>query len=127
MARYKSLIVIPIIIIILSVYLIGANILNRIDVYNEERATQAVMAEDNMQRTEAEEDAELDIIGDRININTATESELKLLDGIGDTIAKRIIKKRDELGGFTSIEQITEVEGIGAKLYEKIQDYIMVE
>ncbi len=77
-------------------------------------------------KTEEEENRLLSEIGDKININTATESELMLLDDIGETIAKRIIEKREELGGFTALEQLLEVKGIGEKLFENIKNYITI-
>ena len=59
-------------------------------------------------------------------INTATKEELTTLDGIGEKYAERIIETRERRGGFTSIEQITEVKGIGQKRFEKIKDEITV-
>ena len=47
-----------------------------------------------------------------IDINTATEEELIELKGIGETLAKRIVKYRDKIGGFYSVEQLNEVYGI---------------
>ena len=62
----------------------------------------------------------------KVNINTATKEELTTLDGIGEKYAERIIETRERRGGFTSIEQITEVKGIGQKRFEKIKDEITV-
>ena len=61
-----------------------------------------------------------------ININTANAQQLIQLDGIGEVKANAIIEYRDEHGPFTSIEQITEVSGIGEKTFEKIKDKITV-
>lgn len=60
----------------------------------------------------------------KININTAGISELKKLPGIGDVLAQRIIEYRDQLGQFTSKEEITNVKGIGEKIYESIKELI---
>lgn len=63
----------------------------------------------------------------KININTATEEELsENLSGVGSAIAKRIIEYREYNGGFTSIEDIKNVSGIGDKMFEKIKDCICV-
>lgn len=63
-----------------------------------------------------------------VNINTATESELSdNLKGIGNVMAKRIVEYRDKNGGFSSIEEIKNVKGIGEKLFDKIKDYITVK
>lgn len=61
-----------------------------------------------------------------VNINTASVLELTQLSGIGETRAQAIIAYREEKGAFQSIEQIKNVSGIKAGLYEKIKDYITV-
>lgn len=124
MRRYQKLIIIPILIIVASLYLIGVNILSRIDRVDE--ISDAVPAATES-LTEEQEDKALKEIGDKININTATESELRSIDGIGETLAKRIIEKRGELGEYVSIEQLMEVYGIGPSLFEDIRDYVTVE
>ena len=60
----------------------------------------------------------------KININTASKDTLMLLDGIGPTLAQRIIEYRDLHGGFSSIEEICEVPGIGDKRFAAIKDKI---
>ena len=62
-----------------------------------------------------------------ININTASLEQLDALPGIGPAIAQRIIDYREKIGGFTSIEQITEVSGIGEATFAKIKDSVTVE
>ena len=53
----------------------------------------------------------------RVPVNTAPASELQKLPGIGPTLAERIIAFREQSGGFSSVEQLLEVKGIGpAKL-----------
>lgn len=59
-----------------------------------------------------------------ININTAQETRLKSLPGIGPQLAKRIINKRKEIGRFNTIEELTQVKGIGKKMLEKLQPHI---
>lgn len=63
---------------------------------------------------------------DKININTASESELDTLPGIGPSTALKIIKYREENGKFKSIEDIKEVSGIGESKYEQIKDLIKI-
>jgi len=60
----------------------------------------------------------------KININTAGAEELSELPAIGPAKAARIIAKRKELGGFQTLEQITEVKGIGIKTFVKLQNKI---
>lgn len=62
----------------------------------------------------------------KINLNTAGEEELTGLSGIGPAKAAAIIAYRQEHGGFSSIEEITEVEGIGSGTFAKIKDDIVV-
>lgn len=61
-----------------------------------------------------------------VNINTATSEELETLPGIGQTKAAAIISYRENNGDFSSIEDITNVSGIGESTYENIKDYITV-
>ena len=64
--------------------------------------------------------------GKRINLNTASIEELMTLDGIGETLAGRIVAYREENGGFSAIEELKNVSGIGEKRFEKIKDNITV-
>ena len=61
-----------------------------------------------------------------ININTANQSELTTLSGIGDAKAQAIIDYRNTNGYFKSIEDIKNVSGIGDVIFAKIKDYITV-
>lgn len=61
-----------------------------------------------------------------LNINTASRTELTGLPGIGETIAQRIIDYREAHGGFSSIEELEQVSGIGSKRLDAIRDYITV-
>ena len=62
----------------------------------------------------------------KLNINTASFEELKTLNGIGDTRAESILKYRAEHGGFQTIEDLMNVEGIKEGVFEKIKDRITV-
>lgn len=68
---------------------------------------------------------EPDTIG-KIDINTATAEQLQLLPGIGGSLSQRIIDYRKEHGGFTNIEELMNVSGIGEKKFANIKDYIMI-
>lgn len=59
-----------------------------------------------------------------ININTADQATLQLLPGIGVSYAKRIIDYRIEHGGFSKIEELMEIKGIGEKRFEKIRPLV---
>ena len=62
-----------------------------------------------------------------VNINTAPQTELEQLPGIGASIATRIIDYRNKNGKFKAIEDIKNVTGIGENKYEKIKDLIKVK
>jgi len=59
-----------------------------------------------------------------ININTADQATLQLLPGIGKTYASRIIDYRFENKGFSSIEELLKIKGIGEKRLAKIRPLI---
>ncbi len=60
----------------------------------------------------------------KININLAGVEEIKSVHGIGETIAKEIIKHREVHGGFYCEKDLLLVKGIGNKKYEKIKKYL---
>ncbi|MDR2074104.1 MAG: ComEA family DNA-binding protein [Oscillospiraceae bacterium] len=62
----------------------------------------------------------------KININLATSTELKTLDGIGEVKANAIIAYREEFGNFSTIEDIKKVNGIKDEIFNRIKDYITV-
>ena len=58
-----------------------------------------------------------------VSINTATAEEFaSVLNGVGMKKAQAIISYREELGQFTDVEQLREVPGIGAALFERNKD-----
>jgi competence protein ComEA len=57
-----------------------------------------------------------------ISLSTATVAQLDTLDGIGPTIAGRIVEYRTEHGGFRSIEELKQVDGIGEKRFETLRE-----
>jgi competence protein ComEA len=76
--------------------------------------------------TSAYEKREVKSIARPISINTADTSELKQLKGIGSVLAARIVKFRDALGGFHSVNQIQEVYGISEETFLNIKDKLIV-
>ncbi len=62
----------------------------------------------------------------RININTASASELETLPGIGPARAADIIKYREQHGFFKDIEELVEIPGIGPKTLENLRDHITI-
>lgn len=64
---------------------------------------------------------------ERVNINTADQDALMQLDGIGETLAARIIAYREAHGAFLTVEELLQVEGIGEKRLAAIRERIAVE
>ena len=62
----------------------------------------------------------------KININTATQTELESISGIGPLTANKIINYRIKNGKFKSLEELKNIEGIGENKYEKIKDEICI-
>jgi competence protein ComEA len=63
----------------------------------------------------------------RVNINTATESELRKLKGVGPALARRIVEYRNAHGGFRAAEDLQKVEGVGKALWERNREHVTVK
>lgn len=61
-----------------------------------------------------------------VNINKATQTELETLNGIGPSLALKIIEYREQNGKFKSIDDIKNVTGIGDTKFNNIKDQIEV-
>lgn len=88
----------------------------------------AVVYVDNSNKNESE-NYNLEESGDKssVNINTASADEIeKALDGIGPSIAQRIVEYRENVSEFKCKQDIKNVKGIGDKLYKKIENNITV-
>ncbi|MFK4478376.1 helix-hairpin-helix domain-containing protein [Bacillus sp. RC206] len=62
----------------------------------------------------------------KVQINTASKEQLEKITGIGSRKAESILKYREEHGLFQKIEDLLEIDGIGAKSLEKIKDQIII-
>jgi competence protein ComEA len=60
--------------------------------------------------------------GAKVHLSTATADQLDEIDGIGPTLAGRIVEYRDAHGGFRSIDQLAQVDGIGEKRLTTLRD-----
>lgn len=64
--------------------------------------------------------------GGKVNLNTATVAQLDTLPGVGPVLAERIIAHRDRQGGFRSVGDLRQIEGIGDARYEQLKDLVTV-
>ncbi len=62
----------------------------------------------------------------KVNLNTADDTQLETISGIGPATAEAIIAWRDSNGPFTSVEQLMEVRGIGPAKFEAMRDAVTV-
>ncbi len=65
--------------------------------------------------------------GETIFLNESDTTDWKKIPGIGSTYASRIVKYRDLLGGFVSVDQLREVYGIDDKLFVNIYPYVKAD
>ncbi len=86
-----------------------------------------------LQRMESEAVRETGDVSDQagsektlIDINRAAAEDLELLPGLGPALSRRLVEYRESNGPFARIEDIVQVQGIGAKTFQRIKDYISV-
>ena len=94
---------------------------------NEGNIIEHYITQDSGKGVIVSEDKSSENLSSVININTANETELEQLPGIGASIAGRIIDYRNKNGKFKAIEDIKNVTGIGETKFEKIKDLIKVK
>lgn len=61
-----------------------------------------------------------------VNLNTATLAQLDALPGVGPVLAQRILDHRDRNGGFRSVSDLRQVDGIGDARYEQLKELVTV-
>ncbi len=65
-------------------------------------------------------------LGGKVNLNTATQAQLEALPGIGPTYAQSILAERQRRGGFTSVNELRGVRGIGDKRFADLAPLVTV-
>lgn len=97
--------------------------------YIEEKSGQNVLIEDSKnseKKTENNQNKNKKGVNGKVNINSANQTELEDLKGIGPSLAGRIIEYRETNGKFQKIEEIQNVKGIGDSKYRNIKDNICI-
>jgi competence protein ComEA len=59
-----------------------------------------------------------------VNLNTATLEQLDTLDGVGPATAQKILQYRQQHGGFGSVDDLTQIPGIGPKKLEALRSQV---
>ena len=62
-----------------------------------------------------------------VNLNTATKTELLRLPGIGQAFADRILRYREEHGGFRTVGELKKIKGIGQKRFERLLPFVTID
>lgn len=62
----------------------------------------------------------------KVSLNSASQEQLEALPGVGEVTARRILEWRAQHGGFTSVEQLREIEGIGERRFAGLRDQVTV-
>jgi competence protein ComEA len=65
-------------------------------------------------------------VGFRLDLNTTNWVELSQLEGIGPTLAQRIIADRKQNGPFADVEDLVRVRGIGPKTIVRLKPWLTV-
>lgn len=85
-------------------------------------------AEEASAPAEREENTRPDSLlpGETIDVNTAGVYDLRRLPGIGEKRAQDIVAYREEHGPFRTVDELTEVSGIGPAILEGLREYAAV-
>jgi competence protein ComEA len=67
-----------------------------------------------------------DHAGPALDLNRATKAELRLLPGLGDALAQRIVDFRERHGSFKYLDDLRQVSGIGPKTFDRIRPFLFV-
>jgi competence protein ComEA len=65
--------------------------------------------------------------GRPLNLNTASAAELETLPGVGPVTAARIVRYREESGGFRSVDELRTLKLVNQATFAKLQDLVVVE
>lgn len=63
----------------------------------------------------------------KYHLNRVTLEELKTINGVGDKTAESILRYREQIGGFSRLEQLLEIDGIGEKRFAVLCEYLTLD
>lgn len=86
----------------------------------------AVVVQDGVPQEVAPVSAGALALGRPIDLNRATAAELEALPRVGPALAERIVALRAARGGFTSVQELDDVKGIGPATLEKLTPLVTV-
>ncbi len=66
------------------------------------------------------------LAGHKLDVNTANERAFEALPGVGPSLAHAIVAARAARGGFTSLDELDDVPGIGPKTLDKLRAFLEV-
>ncbi len=87
---------------------------------------EADMMQDGQQTGQMQDASSAEGTDGKVHLNSASREELMTLTGIGEKRADAIIRYRESNGGFQSVDELMQVEGIKEGTYNKIKDSIVI-
>lgn len=80
-----------------------------------------------IQNTVPEQEVPAFVVSYPLDLNVVGIEELETLPGIGSILAQRIVSYREMVGGFSDLEELMQVNGIGTGIYEQISPYLFIK
>lgn len=135
---YSRFMFLPVIVIVVSIVILLYNFtVGRLPLTGEEAPKNIlpraendkayVVLVDKMDKEKSVESSQPTEQENRINLNTASVKELDGLPGIGLVKAGEIVRLREEMGGFRTVEDVLNAGGIGEKIFENIKNKVFVD
>ena len=125
---FERFMFVPVIIIAVSVLCIFCNLYSELYPKDEVCAMIEEEAEDIEESPQSKRRSGEKIkVGEaKLDINSATIEKLQTLPGIGSGRAAEIVRQRDKMGGFRTLEDLMCVEGIGVKVFYGLREFIYI-
>jgi competence protein ComEA len=64
--------------------------------------------------------------GPSLDLNRATQAELRLVPGLGDSLSQKVVEYRERVGAFRNLDDLRHVHGIGPKTLERIRPHLFI-